>query len=88
MIALATKHNWKLYQLDVKYVFLNVELKEEAYLAHPEGFVKKGNRDSSLIIQHIMYQLAPKYINLGKIITHIQILAKSFEETHYFHVHY
>jgi hypothetical protein len=42
MTALATKHNWKLHQLDVKSDFLNGELKEEVYLIHPEGFVKKG----------------------------------------------
>jgi len=28
MIALATKQNWKTHQLDVKYAFLNGELKE------------------------------------------------------------
>jgi hypothetical protein len=27
MIALATKYNWKLHQLDVKVTFLNGELK-------------------------------------------------------------
>ena len=42
MIALAKKNNWKLYQLDVKSAFLNGEMKEEVYLAHLEGFVKKG----------------------------------------------
>ena len=42
MIALATKYNWKMHQLDVKYAFLNGELKEEFYLVQPEGFVKKG----------------------------------------------
>jgi hypothetical protein len=40
MIAMATKYNWKLHQLDVKSTFLNGELKEEVYLVQPEGFVK------------------------------------------------
>ena len=40
MIALATKYNWKMHQLDVKSAFLNGELKEEVYLVQPEGFVK------------------------------------------------
>jgi hypothetical protein len=40
MIALATKHNWDLHQMDVKSTFLNGELKEEVYLVQPEGFVK------------------------------------------------
>ena len=40
LIALATKHNWSLHQLDVKSTFLNGELKEEVYLKQPEGFIK------------------------------------------------
>ena len=42
MIALATKYNWKVHQLDVKPAFMNGDLKEEVYLVHPEGFIKKG----------------------------------------------
>jgi hypothetical protein len=42
LIALATKNNWKLHQLDVKSAFLNGDLKEEVYLVQPEGFVKQG----------------------------------------------
>lgn len=34
MISLATKHKWKLHQLDAKYSFLNGELKE-VYVTHP-----------------------------------------------------
>ena len=32
MIALATQHNWKIHQLDVKSSFLNGYLKEEVFL--------------------------------------------------------
>ena len=42
LIALATKHNWNIHQLDVKSAFLNGDLKEEVYLVQPEGFVKHG----------------------------------------------
>jgi hypothetical protein len=42
LIALARKHHWKLHQLDVKFCFLNGELKEEVYLTQPKGFVKSG----------------------------------------------
>ena len=49
MIALATKHSWKLHQLDVKSTFLNGELKEEVYLVQPEGFVKK-------VQEHILFR--------------------------------
>lgn len=40
LIALATKHNWNIHQLDVKSSFLNGDLNEEVYLVQPEGFVK------------------------------------------------
>jgi len=42
LISLTTKHKWKLHQLDVKFAFLNGELKEEIYLVQPPSFVKKG----------------------------------------------
>ena len=42
MIALATRKHWMIHQLDVKYAFLNGELKEEVYLQKLEGFVQKG----------------------------------------------
>ena len=35
MIALATQHNWKIHQSDVKSAFLNGDLKEEVYLVQP-----------------------------------------------------
>jgi hypothetical protein len=51
MIALATKYNWKLHQLDVKSTFLNGELKEEVYLVQPEGFVKQGQEHLVCIVK-------------------------------------
>jgi len=39
MIAMTTKCNWKLHQLDVNSYFLNGELKEEFYIVQPKGFV-------------------------------------------------
>ena len=43
-VALATKQNWKIHQIDVKYSFLNGDLNRELYLVHPEGFVQKGQK--------------------------------------------
>ena len=42
LVALATKHNWRIHELDVESAFLNVGLKEEVYLVQPNGFVQKG----------------------------------------------
>ena len=39
LVTLATTHKWKIHQLDVKFAFLNGDLKEEVYLVQPEGFV-------------------------------------------------
>ena len=37
--------NFKVYQLDVKYSFLNDELNEEVYAEKPEGFKQPGKED-------------------------------------------
>ena len=57
LIALATKHNWKLNQLDVKSAFLNGELKEEVYLTQPEGFVEKGQEQIVCKLKKALYGL-------------------------------
>jgi hypothetical protein len=38
LIAYATHHGFKLYQMDVKSTFLNGPIKEEVYVEHPLGF--------------------------------------------------
>ena len=57
LIALATKYNWKLNQLDVKSAFLNGELKEEVYLTQPEGFVEKGQEHLVCKLKKALYGL-------------------------------
>ena len=32
IISLATKNNWKIFQINVKYVFLNGHLEEKVYM--------------------------------------------------------
>ena len=57
IIALATKHHWKIHQLDVKSAFLNGDLKEEVYLVQPEGFVKKGEEHLVCRLKKALYGL-------------------------------
>jgi hypothetical protein len=57
MIALTTKYNWKLHQLDIKSVFLNGELKEEVCLIQPEEFVKKGQENLVCKLKKYLYGL-------------------------------
>jgi hypothetical protein len=38
LLAYATHHSFKLYQMDVKSAFLNVPIKEEVYVEQPPGF--------------------------------------------------
>ena len=42
MLAIATYHNYKAWQIDVKIAFLNGFLKEEVFMTQPEGFESKG----------------------------------------------
>ena len=57
MIALATKHKWKIHQLYVKSSFLNGELKEEDYFLQPIGFVKKGQKHIVCRLKKALYGL-------------------------------
>ena len=57
MIALATQHSWKIHLLDVKYAFLNGDLKEEVHLVQSKGFIKKGQEDLVCKLKKDLYGL-------------------------------
>ena len=60
-----------LHELDVKYAFLNGDLKEEVYLVYPEGFEYKGQEHLVCGLKKAIYGLkhAPRswYINIDSL---------------------
>ncbi|RDX73148.1 hypothetical protein CR513_47280, partial [Mucuna pruriens] len=57
LIALTTQKGWSIYQLDVKFVFLNGVLEEEIYVDQPQGFINKGNEGKVLRLRKALYGL-------------------------------
>jgi hypothetical protein len=55
LLAYASFHNFKLYQMDVKTSFLNGPLKEEAYVAQPPGFENSQHPDHVYLIHKALY---------------------------------
>jgi hypothetical protein len=62
LIAIATIHDLKIHQMDVKTSFLNGELEEEIYMDQPEGFVEAGQESKVCKLTISLYGLkqAPK----------------------------
>ena len=50
IIALAEQKDWKIFQLDVKSVFLHGELREYVYVEQPRGYEENGS-------DHLVYKL-------------------------------
>ena len=42
VIAIAAQHKWKIFQMDVKFSFLNGILKKEVYVEQPPGYEVVG----------------------------------------------
>ena len=62
LIALATVHDLKIHQMDVKIAFLNGELEEEIYMEQPKGFIAPGKEKKVCRLVKSLYGLkqAPK----------------------------
>nr|GEW36161.1 integrase, catalytic region, zinc finger, CCHC-type, peptidase aspartic, catalytic [Tanacetum cinerariifolium] len=56
-IANAASKNMMVYQMDVKTVFLNEELKEEVYVSQPEGFVDPDRLNHVYRLKKALYGL-------------------------------
>jgi len=49
LLALATDQDWEIQQMDVKGTYLNGTLKEEIYMARPDGYSDGTNKACRLI---------------------------------------
>ena len=57
LLALACQLKFKLYQMDVKTVFLNELLKEDVYVAQPKGFIDPHFLNHVLYLKKALYGL-------------------------------
>ncbi|GJZ54471.1 retrovirus-related pol polyprotein from transposon TNT 1-94, partial [Tanacetum coccineum] len=56
-LAFAAHMNMVVYQIDVKTVFLNGNLREEVYVSQPDGFVNKDNPNHVYKLKKALYRL-------------------------------
>nr|GEU53607.1 ribonuclease H-like domain, reverse transcriptase, RNA-dependent DNA polymerase [Tanacetum cinerariifolium] len=45
LLAIAVNNKWEVHHLDVKFVFLHGDLKEEVYVTQPKGFIKRQDNE-------------------------------------------
>ena len=57
VLALASKMNWPIHQMDIKSAFLNGDLHEEIYMDQPPIFVKKGSENLVCKLKKSIYGL-------------------------------
>ncbi|GKF49815.1 retrovirus-related pol polyprotein from transposon TNT 1-94 [Tanacetum coccineum] len=56
-VANAAHKSFPIYQMDVKMAFLNGPLKEEVYVAQPEGFVDPDHPEKVYLLRKALYGL-------------------------------
>jgi hypothetical protein len=57
LLVYATHHDFQLYQIDVKSVFLNGSIKEEVYVEQPPGFEDEEYPNHLYTIHKALYRL-------------------------------
>nr|GEZ39044.1 retrovirus-related Pol polyprotein from transposon TNT 1-94 [Tanacetum cinerariifolium] len=80
-VAYAAHKSFPIYQMDVKMAFLNGPLKEEVYVAQPDGFIDPDHPEKVYRLRKALYGLkqAPKawYDELLKFLTSKEAMADS-----------
>eukprot|EP00253_Pinus_taeda_P013376 PITA_13376 len=57
VVSIVTQNKWKVYQMDVKSVFLNAVLKEEVYVVQPPSYEVEGQEDKVYRLRKALYGL-------------------------------
>ena len=57
ILAIAPQNQWPVYQMDVKYAFLNGILEEEVYVDQPPGYTVKGHEHKVFKLKRAFYYL-------------------------------
>ena len=57
IISLSAQNNWKIYQMDVKYAFLNGIMEEEVYVEQLARYVFRGKEDKIYRLKKALYRL-------------------------------
>ena len=67
ILSLSVQNDMFVHQMDVSTAFLNGELKDEVYMAQPEGFVEKGKENFVCKLNKSIYGLkqAPRCWNVA-----------------------
>lgn len=56
IMGIAASRGWDLHHLDVKTSFLHGELKEEVYVAQPEGYMIRGSEVKVYKLKKALHQ--------------------------------
>jgi hypothetical protein len=57
LLAYATHHDFKLYQMDIKNTFLNDRIKEEVYVKQPSDFKSEEYPNHAYKLHKVLYGL-------------------------------
>ncbi|GJR90542.1 retrotransposon protein, putative, ty1-copia subclass [Tanacetum coccineum] len=66
LLAIAAYYDYEIWQMDVKFAFLNGHLSEDVYMVQPEGFVDSKHPNKVCKLQHSICELKQASRNLGE----------------------